>query len=68
LSVTPCSLIALSCSDSPARLRAPEPVYAQGVALVSELVCNGDSPLYAPGGELGVAIEATARALDGDVA
>jgi hypothetical protein len=49
------------------RLRGPEPVYAQGVALISELLGNADSPLYQAGGDLSAAIEAAASALEGDL-
>jgi hypothetical protein len=49
------------------RLRGPEPVYAQGVALVSELLGNADSPLYQGGGDLRGAVEAAAAALDGEL-
>lgn len=47
------------------RLRAPEPVYAQGVALVSELLGNADSPLYQSGADLRSAVAAATAALDG---
>ncbi|HYZ27768.1 MAG TPA: hypothetical protein VE570_01835 [Thermoleophilaceae bacterium] len=47
------------------RLRAPEPVYAQGVALVSELLGNSGSPLYRDGGDLRKAVWAALAALDG---
>jgi hypothetical protein len=49
------------------RLRGPEPVYAQGVALVSELLRNADSPLYQSREELPAAIETAAAALEGDL-
>ena len=47
------------------RLRAPEPVYAQGVALVSELLGSSGSPLYRDGGDLRKAAWAALAALDG---
>jgi hypothetical protein len=49
------------------RLRAPEPVYAQGVALVSELLGTADSPLYQSGADLTAALRAAAAALEGDL-
>src|SRR5205809_4690620 len=42
------------------RLRGPEPVYAQGVALISELLGNADSPLYQGGSDLRAALESAA--------
>ena len=50
------------------RLRSPEPVYAQGVALTLELLSNADSPLYQADGDLEAAIEEILGALDGHVA
>jgi propanediol dehydratase small subunit len=47
------------------RLRAPEPVYAQGVALVAELLGTADSPLYQYGADLRGAVRAASAALDG---
>ena len=47
------------------RLRAPEPVYAQGVALVGELLRSSDSPLYQGRGDLRKAAWAAMAALDG---
>jgi hypothetical protein len=42
-------------------------VYAQGVALVAELLGNADSPLYQAGSDLCAAVESAAAALDGDL-
>jgi hypothetical protein len=47
------------------RLRAPEPVYAQGVVLVASLLSNSDSPLYQVESDLGSAVEGILSALDG---
>ena len=44
-------------------LRAPEPVYARGVALTNVLVHDGLSPLYDPAGAAGTR-EWTQRAID----
>lgn len=50
------------------RLRAPTPVWAQGLALVSELVADGGSPLYQEGQDLRTAVLAAIEALDGRTA
>jgi hypothetical protein len=47
------------------RLRGPEPVDAQGVALVSELLGSNDSPFYHGRGDLRKAAWAAMAALDG---
>ena len=62
--VLACRAELLSLAD---RLRAPEPVYAQGVALVSELLGTADSPLYQFGADLSAALRAVASALDGNL-
>jgi hypothetical protein len=49
------------------RLRAPAPVYAQGVALVAELLSNADSPPYQADGDLDDAVLTILAALDGNV-
>jgi len=49
------------------RLQGPEPVYAQGVALVAELLGKGDSALYQPGADVLSAVEAAIAALDGQL-
>ena len=49
------------------RLRAPQPVYAQGVELGAELLKNANSPLYQAGGDLLAAVEAALEALDGHI-
>jgi hypothetical protein len=49
------------------RLRSPEPVYAQGVALVFELLTDSGSALYQVDGELELTIENIFAALDGNV-
>lgn len=48
------------------RLRAPEPVSAQGVALLESLLTDGTSPLYGPSepGALGSRLRAAAAALE----
>lgn len=48
------------------RLRAPEPVTAQGVALLESLLTDGTSPLYHPAepGALGSQLRAAAAALE----
>jgi hypothetical protein len=48
------------------RLRAPEPVSAQGVAMVRVLLTDGNGLLYQPGrpGELGGRLRAAAAALE----
>jgi hypothetical protein len=50
-----------------ARLRAPEPVYAQGVAAARALLVDADSPLYQHGLDLDAATEYALTALDGHV-
>jgi hypothetical protein len=50
-----------------ARLRAPEPVYSQGVAAVRALLVNAESPLYQPGLDLDAAVDDALAALDGHV-
>jgi hypothetical protein len=47
------------------RLRAPRPVWAQGVAAVSQLLANADSPLYQSGQDLREAAAAAIEMLDG---
>lgn len=47
------------------RLRAPRPVWAQGVAAVSQLLSNADSPLYQSGQDLCSAAAAAIEMLDG---
>jgi hypothetical protein len=48
------------------RLRAPEPVAAQGVAMIRSLLTDGNGLLYRPGGpgELGSRLRAAAAALE----
>ena len=48
------------------RLRSPEPVSPQGVALLASLLTDGTSPLYRPGepGALGSRLRAAAAALE----
>ena len=48
------------------RLRAPEPVSAQGIAMLESLLTDGASPLYLPTepGELGSRLRAAAAALE----
>jgi hypothetical protein len=48
------------------RLRAPEPVAAQGVAMVRALLTDGNGVLYRPGeaGALGSRLRAAAAAMD----
>lgn len=48
------------------RLRAPEPVAAQGVAMVRGLLIDGNGLLYRPGlpGALGSRLRAAAAAMD----
>jgi hypothetical protein len=48
------------------RLRAPEPVSAQGIAMLESLLTEGASPLYLPTepGELGSRLRAAAAALE----
>jgi hypothetical protein len=48
-----------------ARLRAPQPVYAQGVAAVRALLVDADSALYQSGLDLATAVENALAALDG---
>jgi hypothetical protein len=48
------------------RLRAPEPVYAQGVALAKDLLSDSGSPLYQVRADLRAAVGRIAAALDGD--
>jgi hypothetical protein len=47
------------------QLRAPAPVYAQGVALVLDLVTDAGSPLYQSGADLPDALSRIQLALDG---
>jgi hypothetical protein len=47
------------------RLRAPGPVYAQGVALAQTLLTNASSPLYRSGDDLRAHVDAALAALDG---
>jgi hypothetical protein len=47
------------------RLRAPRPVYAQGVAMAEALLTNSGSALYQSGGDLFGTVERTLAALDG---
>jgi hypothetical protein len=49
------------------RLRAPGPAYAQGVSLASELLTDGNSPLYQTGRDLRGAVEKALAALDGHI-
>jgi hypothetical protein len=51
-----------------ARLRAPEPVYAQGVAAARALLADAESPLYQPTRDLHAAVDHALAALDGHVA
>jgi hypothetical protein len=37
-------------SELSALLRTPAPLYARGLAMLSELLCDGGGPLYARGG------------------
>jgi hypothetical protein len=50
-----------------ARLCAPEPVYAQGVAAARALLADAESPLYQPTGDLYAAVDHALAALDGHV-
>jgi hypothetical protein len=47
------------------RLRSPAPVYAQGVAMIGELLTDAGSPLYQSDGDLRAVLEAAILALDG---
>jgi hypothetical protein len=47
------------------RLRAPRPVWAQGVAIALELLVDAGSPLYQEGCDLRAAAAAAIEALDG---
>jgi hypothetical protein len=47
------------------RLRAPRPVWAQGVAMVLQLLVDAASPLYQDGDDLRAAALAAIEALDG---
>jgi hypothetical protein len=47
------------------RLRAPSPVWAQGLARVSTLVTDADSPLYQEGQDLRAEVLGAIEALDG---
>ncbi len=49
------------------RLRAPGPVYAQGVALAGEILANSDSALYQSDRDLERALLTILAALDGHV-
>jgi hypothetical protein len=49
------------------RLRAPGPVYAQGVAMAAELLQNAGSALYEPCADLRGAVRAALGALDGHI-
>jgi hypothetical protein len=50
--ISPCRGSVLGCSsqlsDLVVSLRGPEPVHAEGIALLQELLCNGAGPLYTP--------------------
>jgi hypothetical protein len=50
--ISPCRGSVLGCSgqlsDLVVSLRGPEPVHAEGIARLQELLCNGAGPLYTP--------------------
>jgi hypothetical protein len=50
-----------------ARLRAPGPVYAQGVAAARNLLVDPDGPLYQSGLDLNFAVHIALAALNGHV-
>jgi hypothetical protein len=50
-----------------ARLRAPGPVYAHGVAAASALLSEAASPLYQSDGDLPAAVRRALASLDGHV-
>jgi transposase InsO family protein len=50
-----------------ARLRTPGPAYAHGVAVVSGLLRDAESPLYQSDSDLSAAVRGALAALDGHV-